>query len=109
MPKKIRKKFLIPLGFRVLIYPDPVESKTESGIVLVENERMKRAAQEYGTIVAIGPSAWKNVDDGTPWAKVGDHVAYSRYGGKFVTLPEDPENKYVIIDDVDILCKIEES
>ena len=93
------------LGFRVLIKP-VVETKTDSGIVLVVDEKREKIAAEKGIIVDIGPTAWKAYDDGKPWAEVSDYVLYTRYGGKLVIDPTTAE-EYICINDEDILCKIE--
>lgn len=93
-----------PVGHRVLVKPFEVETVTESGIQIVLNEDREFAAQEYGTIVAVGPTAWKDFG-GEPWANVGDKVIYSKYGGKIVKMPNDP-TKYVILNDEDVLAKL---
>jgi len=96
-----------PVGHRVLVKPFDIERETASGIQLVLNEDRELAGQEYGTIVAVGPDAWK-IFDGGPWAKVGDKVIYSRYGGKFVKEPNTVQ-KYVILNDEDILAILGDS
>lgn len=91
-----------PAGYRILVKPDPIEEVSKGGIHIVVTERervMEKAAQIYGTLVAVGPTAWK--EQGTPWAKVGDRVAYSRYGGKFIKDPETGE-EFVLLNDEDI-------
>ena len=87
------------VGHRLLIKPDPVEKKTESGIILARDERAYREATMAGTIVQIGPTAWQGFGDSRPWAKVGDHIIYARHTGKFVTDPETKEEFYVINDE----------
>lgn len=89
----------------MLIKPDEIETKTESGIELVLNEDRELAAQEYGTIIDIGPDAW--YDKPSKWAKVGDRIVYSRYGGKFVRYPGELE-KYVVLNDEDVLAVLGE-
>lgn len=102
------------VGFRVLIKPDPIEreKKTGGGIILPElNERLAMTGQQYGTVVELGPDAYKAYDDGVPWVAEGDRVVYSKYGGKFITDPEDHSanpQPYVVLNDSDILAKIEE-
>lgn len=93
----------------MLVKPFEVEKETDSGIVLVLDEAREFAAQEYGTIVDIGPDAWKDYGD-TPWAKVGDKIIYSRYGGKIVREPgeTDINKKYVILNDEDVLAILED-
>lgn len=96
------------LGFRVLIDVQ-VEEKSKGGIVIALDQKWEEAKQEIGTILDIGPGAWKDYTctNGEPWAKVGDKVVYSKYGGKFV---EDPNTgrRLMVINDSDILCKVEE-
>ena len=96
------------VGHRVLIKPFSIERETPTGIVIVQNEAREFAAQEYGTIVDIGPTAWADYGD-VPWAKVGDNVIYSKYGGKIVFEPgeTDIDKKFVIINDEDVLARLE--
>jgi len=95
---------IIPAGYRVLVRADPIETETESGIVLVQNERLERAAQTNGTLIAIGNEAWKG---DIPWAIVGDRVSYIRHSGKLIVDPET-EEEYYILNDEDILSIIKE-
>ena len=97
------------VGHRVLVKPDDIEVKTEAGLFIVQDERREFVAQEYGTIVDIGPSAWLDFPGG-PWASIGDRVIYSRYGGKLVREPgvTDIKDNYVILNDEDILAKLVE-
>ena len=97
---------LRPCGYMVLVKPH-YENKTDWGFQIVEPDRVGVAAVQEGTIVKVGPTAWKSYDDGQPWAKVGDVVYYAKYGGSIVEDKEDGE-KYVLIADGDIRCVIEE-
>lgn len=102
---------LIPAGHRVLVKPDDIEETDEvfkaaksAGLQIVhENEKVVKASQTYGTLVAIGKNAWKSFDDGEAWAEVGDRVSYSRYGGYFVEDPSTGE-RLVLMNDDDITC-----
>lgn len=96
-----------PVGHRVLIKPDELETETETGIVYRLDTKQERGGQIFGTIIDIGPNAWKAFDDGEPWAKVGDRVAYARYAGKGITDPVTKE-EYVILNDDDIVGVIED-
>lgn len=94
-----------PAGHRVLVKPDPVEEVSKSGIILVHEDGGKRQqdAQARGTIIHIGPNAWKAYDDGTPWAAVGDKIWFAKYGG----FPIQMDGEYYrIINDEDV-CAIE--
>lgn len=98
------------IGYRVLIKADPVETTTESGIILAIDEKRERVAQEYGEVIDIGPLAWKEINKNysdEPWCKVGDRVVFSKYGGKLVIDP-DTAQEYVILNDEDILAVVTE-
>jgi co-chaperonin GroES (HSP10) len=90
-----------------MVKPAPVEEVSAGGIVIAtETERgMQQKAQVLGTLVAVGPSAWKEFYDGTAWAEVGDEVLYSKYGGKTYTDPAT-EEEYVFLIDNDIVGKL---
>lgn len=108
---------LEPAGHRVLVRPDLIEETDEvmkaakaAGIEVVQNERDKKAreaTQQWGTLVAIGKTAWlaydRDPETGDPimWAEVGDRVAYAKYGGSFIEDP-DTEERYVVLNDEDI-------
>lgn len=101
---------LVPCGHRVIIKPDPVEEKSKGGIVVVateQEERMQKAGNMKGTIISVGPTAWRAFDDGKPWAKEGDRVYYAKYAGKFIVDPET-EEEYVICNDEDIVATFSE-
>jgi len=103
---------LVIPGYRVLIKPEPIEKETESGIVIVrENEKLEEAKREYGVVAFIGEGCWRDnngrwIGNAGPWCQVGDKVIYSKYGGKFVTDPDDPDQKYVVVNDQDILAVV---
>ena len=62
-----------------------------------------------GTIMAIGPHAWKHPDlgDGTPWAKQGDTVMFAKYSGKFISDPKS-NDEYYLCNDEDIQVILDE-
>ena len=93
------------IAFRVIIRPDPVETKTESGIVLAINEAQYAGATVIGTIVAIGEDAWKAYHPRTAFAglEVGDRVYYAKYAGKTV-IDEDTQEKFLVVNDEDIVA-----
>ena len=100
------------LGYRVLIKPDEVKKTTDSGIMLVTDERLDKFNQSVGTIVDIGPTAWKDVGKGDRWAEVGDRVVYAKYGCTWIIDPltQDPitgkGEEYVLVADQDLFCKL---
>ena len=89
-------------GYRLLIKPDIVDLKTESGIVIAADRKLEQAAQVRGYVHSVGERCWEGME---PYAKVGDYVLYSKYAGKVVEDPETHE-QYVIINDEDLLAVI---
>ena len=84
--QEINTSGILPTGGHLLVLPEKVEEKTAGGIYIPETSREKeQQAATIGKLVAVGPSAWKDLDDGSPWANVGDKVSYSRYTGCIVT------------------------
>lgn len=98
---------IIPLLHSVLIKPDEVETKTESGIIIPDMVADKeRKAVEYGTIVTVGPRAFIDYGRDPTILKGGDRVSFARYSGKVIKDVDDTE--FVLVNDIDILAKIEE-
>lgn len=107
-----------PCGDRILVKPDVIETKTKGGIVITDQIRDHHMdAQTSGTIVAIGPDAWKHYTERTkdgitvrgfsqPFAEVGDKVMFAKFGGQKVW-GKDGE-QYRVINDVDVTATIEE-
>ena len=95
-----------PAGHRVLVKVEEVEKKTAGGIIIADTIRDKMTeANIFETIVKIGQNAWKAFDDGVPWAKEGDRVAFAKYGGFVI---EDPNTKeqFRLLNDEDITAII---
>lgn len=96
--------FLGTFGHRILIKPDPVETTTASGIIVELNEEAYANATTVGTVLEIGPEAFKafNRAAGTeqPWFKVGDRIGFGRYAGKSIIDPKTKE-RYLVINDED--------
>lgn len=93
---------ILPLLHRILLKLDDVEKKTESGIVIPEmvTER-ERKAIEIGTVVAIGPTAFKDFGGAEDTLSIGDKVIIARYSGKEV---KDKDEAFIVVNDEDILC-----
>ena len=79
---------LTPIGDRVLILPDEVESKTSGGIELPDEILHRQTlAAEAGVIAALGDGTFKwNSDKVTPFSgrspQVGERVVIERYAGQ---------------------------
>jgi len=82
----------VPQGNKVLIQPDPVESKTKAGIIIPDTAKRKAF---IGTVVSIGDG----MKDFPNTLKVGDRVVY---GNRYVELNlEDTE--YLLIPEHEII------
>ena len=100
-----------PVGHRILVKPEKIEdvdtafaSAKRAGIIIETDERKReQAAVDRGVVVAMGATAFVDFG-GTAWCKVGDKIAYTRYGGKFIKDPEDNQ-EYIILNDEDVVCK----
>lgn len=110
MPTKIQ-----PVAHRVLVKPDKLEEEqalekefqdlARMNFAVVKpngQDRREKRAITTGTVVAIGPTAWKVFGDGSPWCAVGDKVEFARYAGELVYHPDTKEELFVMNDE-DIL------
>lgn len=102
---------IIPVLHRILVKADKLEETDTTflkakqiGIVIPELEDRKRAQAgvDRGTVVAIGPTSFRDFGADCP-LKVGDYVAYARFAGKIVTDPYT-EQELVALNDEDIVC-----
>ena len=102
---------LKPVGHRILVDVDEADLEVEFAtgqFRIVSDKKMEEAHQIIGTLVAIGPQAWKAFGPnftGESWAEVGDRVLFSEYSGRLV---EDPETgkKYKLMNDEDIVARV---
>lgn len=103
------------VGHRVIIKGDKVETQTKSGIVLAVDAKREAQAAQKGTVMDIGPMAWKNaiygygIEGWAPWVNVGDRVYFARYSGKLIRdgKLDDPNMvEYFIINDEDVQVQI---
>lgn len=99
-----------PAGYRVLVAMDSIEEVSKGGIVLARDSRERdQSTVETGTVVALGPQAFKELGDGTPWCEPGDKVRIRRYSGaNDADLYKETGIMYRIVNDDDILATIEE-
>lgn len=98
-------------GHRVLVKPDSLTtvdpvfaSAQKAGLQLIEKtERQEATIIDTGVVVQIGPTAYDAFGGADKWCKVGDRISYTRHGGKFIADPENSENKWLILNDEDVL------
>ena len=75
---------LKPLGDRVIIKQDEVETVTASGILLASTTQEK---PQRGVVIAVGEGRLDNNGNLVkPGVKVGDSVIYGKYGGTEVNI-----------------------
>jgi chaperonin GroES len=97
---------IVPAGHRVLVKVEDAEEVTKGGIVIPKTIADKNTeANIIGELVAIGDTAWKAFDDGVPWAKIGDRVAFAKYGG-FIIADPDTGEQFRLLNDEDITAVI---
>lgn len=90
-----------PLGHRVLVKPDEVKSRTAGGLFLPDTVReMEKQGTALGRLVAIGINAWRSFDTGEPWAALGEHVYFAKYGGQLIKTPDNQD--FRVLNDEDL-------
>lgn len=75
----------VALGYTVLVEMDKTEEKVGSIILTSATRALDDEKMEKGTILQLGPLAFKGLMNGTttePWVKPGDRVFLKSYGGR---------------------------
>ena len=97
-----------PAGAKILVKPD-VFMKSYQGVIAIPDTVRERSqhAQTAGFVVKIGNTAYQQREfgNGVPWCKVGDRVAFARYGG--IAFKAKGE-QYRVIHDDDIVAVLDE-
>ena len=106
MPKnKAKNKIGIePLGNRVLIKPftkEELSKKSSFGIILPEGDAKDKS--EQGKVLAVGPGEYKDGKLVPVSVKVGDKVAFSKYGYDDIKVGDE---EYYLIKEESILAKL---
>lgn len=100
---------IIPTGHRLVVKLQKAETTSRGGIIIETEETASRAnfAAQFGTVMAIGPNAFKDFGDGKPWCKTGDKVMLAKYSG---VDQMDPASKDIfrIINDEDVFAVVKE-
>jgi len=92
---------IVPVGISILVLPDNVKTKTDSGIIMGTGEQLEREQlkQTDGVVVAIAENAYF---DETPRCKVGDRVIMAAYAG--MIRKGNDELTYRLIRDADVVA-----
>lgn len=97
-----------PCGNYLLVRVEDVkETYGESKIVIAANvvDREQKGAG-LGYVVAIGPGAWSDCEEGA-WCSVGDRVVFQRYEGVVPPIEGLDSGKFRIIPDNKVLGVIQ--
>jgi co-chaperonin GroES (HSP10) len=71
----------------------------------VKENQTDRYQVDQGTVVAIGPYAFKTLGYDESPIKVGDMVSYARHSGKRIKDPyDDASDEIMILNDEDVVC-----
>lgn len=104
------------LGPRLLVKPHKLEDVDDiykkikaAGLHIPDftEKRREEAAIDQGVVISVGELAWKDWNDGTPWVKEGDEVMWARHAGRIVKFDEKTGDRLIILNDEDIICKVE--
>lgn len=106
---------IIPTGHRILVKQDHYEEADEvfknaraAGIVIQKDANVRyQDSVDKGTILAIGPTAWKDFG-GEAWATIGDTIVFAKHAGKKVEDPSDKDTNYVVLNDEDVVAILKE-
>ncbi len=94
----------------VLIKPDKVEDtdvairRAKAAGIVVQLDKREEKAVEYGTVISVGPTAFKDYGRDPGILKEGDYVTYAKYAGKEIKYKG---GDYLILNDSDVIAKLE--
>ena len=94
----------------VLVKPDRVEDTDEvikrakAAGIQVQLDKREEKAVEYGTVVQVGPTAFKDYGRAPDILKEGDYVTYAKYAGKEIKYKGV---EYLILNDADVIAKLD--
>lgn len=106
-----------PFGSRVLVQIRTPKTKSKGGIILhTETVETEKWNTQVAKVIAVGKLAFKSRKDQAPWpegewAKVGDFVRVSKYGGdrwevEFGSGNVKEKAVFVIFNDLDLIGKV---
>lgn len=103
-PQAANKSGFRATGHRVLLYCEPVEETTESGIILQRKTlEAEKNLSVWATVVEIGHDCW--TDKAADYCDVGDKVLVGQYAGKFHISPVDGK-EYRFLMDLDVITPL---
>lgn len=87
---------LKPMAGYIVVEPATLETKTDSGIYLPENDSEK---PQHGKVLACGESTYIDGQEVSCPVKKGDQVLYKKWGGNDVKI-DDTEYQFLKFEDV---------
>ena len=106
--KKEIEKVPNPTGYRIVLFPLKLDSKTKSGIILTdETVAESQITTNICKVLKEGPDAYKDKDKFPtgPWCKTDDWVLITRYAGSRIRIDG---GELRIINDDEILAVIDD-
>ena len=106
--KKEIEKVPNPTGYRIVLFPLKLDSKTKSGIILTdETVAESQITTNICKVLKVGPDAYKDKDKFPtgPRCKTDDWVLITRYAGSRIRIDA---GELRIINDDEILAVIED-
>lgn len=107
---------IVPLIHRIIVKADKIDDTDPEykrlkaiGLELADHSERKReqASVDKGTVVSVGPTAFRDFGEADCPVKVGDYIAYARFSGKKITDPFTLE-EFVALNDEDLVCVFKE-
>lgn len=104
--QEVNNSGLEPYDLRVVIRPDPPETRTKGGIILpdMEVDNQKYAATK-GTLIAAGANAFGDWG-GEKRPSPGDRIMYGKYAG--TTFKGVDGEDYLVCNDEDVIGRLTE-
>ena len=106
--KKEIEKVPTPVGWRMVLFPLKLDSKTKSGLYLTDDTvEQSQVSTNICKVLKVGPEAYKDKQKfpSGPWCKEGDWVLITRYAGSRIRI-EDGELR--IINDDEIIATVKD-
>ena len=92
-------------GARVLVKEEKLTNELSSGIIIQGRDKQQT---NKGTVIMVGDGAMLENGTKIPVAvSVGETVLYSSFSGSPIKINKDDEEKYLILNERDILCVIQ--
>lgn len=87
------------VGPRIKVRVDVKEEKVGTFVIVDPNKHT--CDSDIGVVIELGHTAYKNMDDESPWCKVGDRVMFQKHAGKLD--PSDVTGTVRLLKDVDVI------